>query len=79
MTSDLRRYPYAAAFFKAHNRLPKGAEDIKILGLEPKHKNWETGHFADRFRVQVPDKPSNIVVWIKLSKRFLNNPLQANS
>jgi DNA polymerase V len=43
------------------NRSPKGADDFKIPGLEPQHKNWETGHFADRFRVQVPDKPSNTV------------------
>lgn len=61
MTSDLRRYLYAAAFAKAHNRSPKGVDDFKIPGLEPKHKNWDTGHFADRFRVQVRDKPSNTV------------------
>jgi DNA (cytosine-5)-methyltransferase 1 len=61
MASDLRRYLYAAAFAKAYNRSPKGAEDFKIPGLEPQHKNWKTGHFADRFRVQVPDKPSNTV------------------
>ena len=59
MASDLRRYLYAAAFAKAYDRSPKGAEDFKIPGLEPKHKNWDTGHFADRFRVQVRDKPSN--------------------
>lgn len=61
MASDLRRYLYAAAFAKAYNRSPKGAEDFRVPGLEPQHKNWETGHFADRFRVQVSDKPSNTV------------------
>lgn len=61
MTSDLRRYLYAAAFAKVHHRSPKGAEDFNIPGLEPNHKNWDTGHFADRFRVQVIDKPSNTV------------------
>jgi len=61
MASDLRRYLYAAAFAKAYKRSPKGAEDFRVPGLEPQHKNWETGHFADRFRVQVSDKPSNTV------------------
>ncbi|CAD6877072.1 DNA cytosine methyltransferase [Methylomonas fluvii] len=61
MASDLRRYLYAAAFAKAYNRSPKGADDFRVPGLEPQHKNWETGNFADRFRVQVSDKPSNTV------------------
>lgn len=62
MASDLRRYLYAACFSKAHKRSPKGAEDFRLPGLEPQHKNWESGDFADRFRVQVSDKPSNTII-----------------
>lgn len=61
MRSDLRRYLYAAAFAKAYKRSPKGGEDFKIPGLEPLHKNWRTGNFADRFRVQIYDQPSKTV------------------
>lgn len=61
MDGDLGRYFYAAAFAKVHKRSPKGHTEFALKGLAPAHKNWETGKFADRFRVQVGDAPSSTV------------------
>lgn len=61
MASDLARYFYVASFGKAHNRTPKGHQNFTLDGLAPNHKNWETGHFIDRFRVQLEDEPSTTV------------------
>jgi DNA (cytosine-5)-methyltransferase 1 len=61
MSDDLRRYAYAAAFAKAHGRSPKGHEEFCLKGLAPKHANWKSGKFADRFRVQLGDKPATTV------------------
>lgn len=61
MPTDLRRYLYVAAFAKAYNRSPKGHEEFDLPGLRPDHKNWETGKFADRFRVQMGHRPSTTV------------------
>lgn len=61
MESDLRRYLFASAFSKAHGYSPKGADDFNIDGLRPAHKNWESGHFSDRFRVQLANRPSNTI------------------
>lgn len=63
MTSDLHRYFFAACFAKAHGRSPT-LEDFP-LELMPEHRNVERGRsgemFADRFRVQMPDRPSTTV------------------
>lgn len=61
MPSDLRRYLYASAFAIAYKKSPKGHEAFDLPGLKPDHKNWETGKFADRFRVQVWGRPSSTV------------------
>lgn len=61
MASDLRRYLYAAAYAVAYGRSPKGHEEFPLKGLRPNHKNWESGKFADRFRVQLKDRPSTTV------------------
>jgi DNA (cytosine-5)-methyltransferase 1 len=61
MTSDLRRYVYAAAYAKAFGRSPKGADEFQLCGLAPAHKNWQSGKFSDRFRVQTCDSPSTTV------------------
>lgn len=53
MTSDLRRYAFASAFAKAYLRSPKGHADFSLDQLRPDHENWESGKFADRFKVQV--------------------------
>ena len=61
MTSDLRRYAYAATFAETFKRSPKGHEEFNLKGLSPKHANWETGKFSDRFRVQLKNEPATTV------------------
>jgi DNA (cytosine-5)-methyltransferase 1 len=59
MVSDLRRYAFAATFAEIIGRSPKASEFPK--GLAPDHDNWESGKFADRFRVQCWDRPSTTI------------------
>lgn len=61
MRTDLRRYAYAAAFAEAYGRSPKGHAEFFLQGLRPNHDNWETGKFADRFRVQLRGRPATTV------------------
>ncbi|MER9175299.1 DNA cytosine methyltransferase [Mesorhizobium sp. M0955] len=59
MDSDLARYLFAAVFGKVRGYSPK-ASDFP-LALSPDHRNWHTGVFADRFRVQLAHEPSTTV------------------
>jgi DNA (cytosine-5)-methyltransferase 1 len=61
MSTDLRRYLYVAAFARVYNRSPKGHAEFDLPGLRPDHKNWETGKFADRFKVQMGNRPATTV------------------
>lgn len=61
MASDLMRYLFASSFAKYHEQSPKGAADFALPELRPNHKNWESGKFADRFRVQLEQKPSTTI------------------
>jgi DNA (cytosine-5)-methyltransferase 1 len=61
MSSDLHRYAYAAAFAKAFGKSPKGHDGFSLQGLRPNHENWESGKFADRFKVQLAHRPSTTV------------------
>lgn len=61
MASDLGRYFYAAVFGLLNQRTPKGHLDFPLAGLAPEHKNWESGKFIDRFRVQLHNLPSTTV------------------
>ena len=61
MSSDLRRYLYAASYAIAYGHSPKGHKEFELDGLKPNHKNWESGNFSDRFRVQVSDRPSTTI------------------
>jgi DNA (cytosine-5)-methyltransferase 1 len=61
MTSDLRRYIYAATFAKILKHSPKGHIEFNLKGLRPEHANWETGKFSDRFRVQLKYEPATTV------------------
>ena len=61
MSSDLRRYLYAATYSLAYGRSPKGHKEFVLEGLRPEHKNWESGKFSDRFRVQVASRPATTV------------------
>ncbi len=59
MESDLARYMFVSLFGKAFGRSPKASEFPEELA--PNHKNWSTGKFADRFRVQIEDQPSTTI------------------
>ncbi len=59
MQEDLSRYAFAATFAEVFGRSPKADEFPG--GLAPNHKNWESGKFADRFRVQAWNVPSTTV------------------
>lgn len=60
MMSDFLRYGFAAAFAEVHGHSPRGAKEFPQT-LYPEHKNWETGKFVDRFKVQISDAPSSTV------------------
>lgn len=59
MKSDLARYFFTSAFGESTGESPK-ANDFPAA-LAPKHENWDSGHFSDRFRVQLWDEPSTTV------------------
>lgn len=60
MASDLKRYAFASAFAQVHGRSPRGSKEFPT-SLHPKHKNWKSGKFVDRFKVQLADSPSSTV------------------
>jgi DNA (cytosine-5)-methyltransferase 1 len=59
MSSDLARYFFAALFAEVAGRSPKATDFPDELA--PHHENWDTGKFADRFRVQLSSNPSTTV------------------
>ncbi len=62
LVQDLKRYMFASMFAKAHNRFPRLHEYEKYGSeLLPDHKNAKSGIFADRFRVQLPDRPATTI------------------
>lgn len=52
MRSDLQRYMFSAAWAKANSKSTSPSPKSKDfpLSISPKHKNWESGSHADRFR-----------------------------
>jgi DNA (cytosine-5)-methyltransferase 1 len=59
MPSDLGRYLFAAVFGEVRGYSPKAADFP--LSLSPDHRNWQSGVFNDRFRVQLAGEPSTTV------------------
>lgn len=59
MPSDLGRYLFAACFAKAEGFSPRAHQFPDRLA--PNHKNWKTGKFNDRFRVQIGKAPASTV------------------
>lgn len=59
METDLGRYLFCSAYALEHGRSPASAAFPRKLA--PDHANWESGDFADRFRVQLRDRPSSTV------------------
>ncbi|WP_462147031.1 DNA cytosine methyltransferase [Pseudoalteromonas gelatinilytica] len=59
MDSDLLRYFFCASFRDVHGRNAR-ADDFPDL-LAPDHKNWKSGKFVDRFKVQNFNSQSSTV------------------
>ena len=56
---DIARYLYAAAFANTFERSPRATDFPSELA--PEHASWETGKFADRFRVQLAASPATTI------------------
>lgn len=80
MASDLGRYLFASVYGAARGYSPKAADFPEVLS--PDHRNWNSGKFVDRFRVQLADEASTTVT-SHISKDghyFIHpNPLQCRS
>ncbi|GFZ98703.1 restriction endonuclease subunit M [Blastomonas marina] len=59
MTSDLARYAFCATFAELEGRPPSSRDFPEVLA--PNHQSWNSGKFADRFKVQVWNRPSSTV------------------
>lgn len=57
---DLHRYLFCSCFGKVFERSPKIPDFPEQL--LPKHENAKSGHFKDRFRVQLPNKPASTII-----------------
>lgn len=56
---DLHRYLYYSSYAKIKGISPKSSNLPKVLW--PAHKNFDSGKFADRFRVQLSNSPGTTV------------------
>jgi DNA (cytosine-5)-methyltransferase 1 len=59
MPTDLARYLFAAAYAELKGISPKATD--YPASLAPEHRNWTSGKFADRFRVQLKGQPSTTI------------------
>lgn len=59
MASDLCRYLFCASYAAVYGCSPTSSVFPKQL--QPAHRSWRAGHFADRFRVQLRDQPASTV------------------
>lgn len=59
MESDLGRYFFAALYGRITGTSPKAKDFPRYLA--PHHRNWKSGKFADRFRVQTWQSPSTTI------------------
>ncbi|HET8636320.1 MAG TPA: DNA (cytosine-5-)-methyltransferase [Acidobacteriaceae bacterium] len=57
--SDLARYFFCACYGASAGLSPRS--HVFPDKLAPRHRNWYTGAFADRFKVQVADRPSGTI------------------
>ena len=62
LIQDLKRYMFASLFTKTNDRFPRLCDyEQHSKDLLPDHKSANTGKFADRFRVQLPNEPATTV------------------
>lgn len=59
MPSDLTRYLFAACHGEIEAVSPRA--EAFPASLAPAHRNWTSGKFNDRFRVQLADRPSTTI------------------
>jgi DNA (cytosine-5)-methyltransferase 1 len=59
MATDLGRYIFCAVLGKINGSSPKA--DQFPIALSPDHRNWNSGDFSDRFRVQLANEPATTV------------------
>ena len=59
MESDLGRYLFVSTFGEMEKRSPKSIDFPTKLA--PNHRNWKTGKFSDRFRVQLANEPATTI------------------
>ena len=59
MPADLARYLFASVFGEIFDRSPTSSEFPPTLA--PYHRNWLSGKFRDRFRVQVAHRPASTI------------------
>ena len=60
MPTDIFRYLFASSFAELSKGLSPTSRDYPD-DLIPKHKNWKSGHFSDRFKVQARDRITSTV------------------
>lgn len=60
MPEDLHRYFFASCYAEASNGLSPRASNYPEA-LAPAHKNWKSGNFVDRFKVQAKDRVASTV------------------
>lgn len=62
LTQDLMRYMFSSLYAEKYKRFPRLHEYTDHSEeLLPDHKSAVTGKFADRFRVQLPNKPATTI------------------
>ena len=59
MDSDLQRYFYCSVYRKVNGT--NATASSFPSSLAPAHKNWNSGKFVDRFKVQGYDSPSSTI------------------
>lgn len=60
MPSDLQRYLFCTCFAKQNGGISPRAHEIPRI-FAPKHKNWNSGNFVDRFKVQSANRPASTI------------------
>ena len=61
MATDLGRYMYCASYAQQKGGLSPRSDEFPEV-FAPDHRSWETGNFADRFRVQARNAPASTIV-----------------